>query len=365
MSQTVIPWGDPKAIKKWSANLAVDMLEKSYFNAKFIGTGANNVIEEKKDLESEPGDRVSFDLSVQLRKSPVSGDNRVKGNGENLKFFTDEIIIDQVRHEVSAGGRMTRKRTVHDLRKVAKDRMGDYWAKWMDELMFMYLAGARGINEDFIEPDTYTGHASNPLRAPDAQHILFGGDATSKGTIVAADKMNRGIIERAVTRARMMRAKDPETANMVPVKIGSAEHYTCVMSPYQEHDMRTATGETGWLEIQKAAAGADGKSNKLFTGGLGMINNVILHSHSSVIRFNDYGAGSDVEASRALFMGRQAGVYACGMKNGRFDWSEEMEDRGNEPVTTAGTIVGFSKTRFNGRDFGIMALDTAAAEPTG
>lgn len=365
MSQTVIPWGDPKAVKKWSANLALDTLEKSYFNAKFIGQGANNVIEEKKDLESGAGDRVTFDLSVQLRKSPVQGDNRVKGNGENLKFFTDEIIIDQVRHEVSAGGRMTRKRTVHDLRKVGKDRMGDYWAKWMDELMFIYLSGARGINEDFIEPTTYTGHADNPLRAPDAQHILYGGDAISKATLVAADKMNRGLIERAVTRARMMRAKDPETANMVPVKIGSQEHYTCVMTPYQEHDMRTATGETGWLEIQKAAAGAEGKSNKIFTGGLGMINNVILHSHSSVIRFNDAGAGADVEAGRALFMGRQAGVYACGMKNGRYDWKEEMEDRGNEPVITAGTIVGFSKTRFNGRDFGIMALDTAAAEPTG
>lgn len=365
MTQTVIAWGDPKAVKKWSANLAVDTLEKAYFNAKFIGTGANNVIEEKKDLESEAGDRVSFDLSVQLRKSPTSGDARVKGNGENLKFFTDEIIIDQVRHEVSAGGRMSRKRTLHDMRKVGRDRLGDYWGKWVDELMFMYLAGARGINEDFIEPSTYTGHAGNPLRSPDAQHQMYGGSATSKGTLATTDKMTRTLIERAVTRARMMRAKDPETANMVPIKIGSQEHYTCVMSPYQEHDLRTVAGETGWLEIQKAASGADGKSNKLFTGGLGMINNCILHSHPSVVRFNNYGAGADVEAARAMFMGRQAGVYACGMKNGRFDWKEEMEDRGNEPVITAGTIIGFSKTRFNGRDFGIMALDTAAAESTG
>lgn len=363
MSQTVIPWGDPKAVKKWSSNLAVDMLEKSYFNAKFIGKGANNVIEEKKDLESEPGDRVSFDLSVQLRKAPTTGDNRVKGNGENLRFFTDEVIIDQVRHEVSAGGRMTRKRTVHDLRQVARDRLGDYWSKWQDELFFIYLAGARGINEDFIEATDYTGHAGNALRAPDTQHILYGGDATSKASLVAADVMSRSVIERAVTKARMMRAKDPATANMVPVKIGSQEHYTIVMTPYQEHDLRNATGSE-WIDIQKAAAGAEGSKNKLFTGSLGMINNVVLHSHSSVIRFDDYGAGANVEAARALFMGRQAAVYACGMKNGRFDWSEEMEDRGNEPVVTAGTIIGVSKTRFNGKDFGVMALDTAAAEPT-
>lgn len=364
MSQTVIPWGDPKAVKKWSANLAVDMLDKSYFNTKFIGKGANNIIEEKKDLEADPSDRVSFDLSVQLRKAPTTGDKRVKGNGENLKFFTDEIIIDQARHEVSAGGRMTRKRTVHDLRQVARDRLGDYWSKWQDELFFIYLSGARGINEDFIEDTGYAGHATNPLRAPDAQHILYGGDATSKASLVAADVMTRNVIERAVTRARMMRAKDPATANMVPVKTGSEEHYVTVMSPYQEHDMRNAAGSE-WLDIQKAAAGADGKKNKIFIGGMGMINNVVLHCHPSAIRFDDYGAGSDVEASRALFMGRQAGVYACGMKNGRFDWSEEMEDRGNEPVVTAGTIIGVSKTRFNNRDFGVMAIDTAATESTG
>jgi N4-gp56 family major capsid protein len=364
MSQTVIAWGDPKAAKKWSANLAVDTLEKGYFDNKFVGKGSNNIIEHKPDLESEAGDRVSFDLSVQLRKAPTTGDQRVKGNGENLRFFTDEVIIDQARHEVSAGGRMTRKRTVHNLRQIARDRMGDYWAKWKDELMFMYLAGARGVNEDFIEDTDYTGHAGNAFTAPDSQHILYGGDAVSKASIVAADKMDRSIIERAVTTARMMRARDPSTANMVPVKIGSMEHYVTVMSPYQEHDLRNESGSE-WLDIQKAAAAAEGSKNKIFTGGLGMINNVVLHSHSSVIRFSDYGAGSNVEAARALFMGRQAAVYAAGVKNGRFEWSEEMEDRGNEPVVTAGTIIGIKKTTFNGKDFGVMALDTAATAPTG
>lgn len=364
MSQTVVSWGDPKAVKKWSSNLALDTLEKSYFNQKFIGEGANNVIEEKTDLESDAGDRVSFDLSVQLRKAPTTGDKRVKGNGENLKFFTDEVVIDQARHEVSAGGRMTRKRTEHNLRKVARDRLGDYWAKWMDELFFIYLAGARGINEDFIEETGYSGHAGNSLRSPDDQHMIYGGDAASKATIVAADVMTRSVIERAVTRARMMRAKDPNTANMVPVKLGAQEHYVTVMSPYQEHDLRNASGSE-WLDVQKAAAAAEGSKNKIFSGGLGMINNVVLHSHASVIRFDDYGAGTDVEAARAMFMGRQAAVYACGMKNGRYDWNEEVEDRGNEPVVTAGTIVGISKTRFNDRDFGVMAIDTAAKEPTG
>jgi N4-gp56 family major capsid protein len=366
MSQTVIPFGDVKAQKKWSANLAVDTLEKSYFSKKFVGKGDNNIIEEKTDLESDQGDRVSFDLSVQLRGKPTQGDQRVKGKEENLKFFTDEVIIDQTRKTVSAGGRMTRKRTAHDMRKVGKNRLGDYWAKYMDELMFIYLSGARGMNEDFIEDDDFAGHGGNPIQAPDTQHLLFGGDADSKATIVAADKMSVGLIERAVTRAKMMRARDPNTANMVPVTISGEEHYVVVMSPYQEHDMRTATGQTGWLELQKAAASAEGSKNRIFRGSLGMINNVILHSHSSVIRFDDYGAGQNVEAARALFMGRQAGVCAYGVgKGARFSWQEETDDFGNEPTVCAGTIVGIKKARFNNADFGVMALDTAATEPVG
>jgi len=361
MAQTIIPFGDVKAQKKWSSNLAVDVLSKSYFSKKFIGKGDNNIIEQKTELESEKGEKISFDLSVQLRGTPTAGDSRVKGKEENLRFYSDEVIIDQTRKSVSAGGKMTRKRTAHDMRVVAKNRLGDYWSKYMDELMFIYLSGARGINEDYIEPVSYAGHAQNPIQAPDTQHILYGGDATSKATIASADVMNRRVIERAVTKARMMRALDPSTANMMPVTVEGEDRYVLVMTPNQEQDMRTAEGASSWLEVQKAAAAAEGSKNKIFKGGLGMINNTILHSHESVIRFNDYGAGSDLPAARALFMGRQAGVCAYGTTKGqRFMWKEEMEDYDNEPTVVAGTIVGCKKTRFNGKDFGVMAIDTYA-----
>ena len=156
MVQTIIPFGDVKAQKKWSSNLAVDVLSKSYFSKKFIGKGDNNIIEQKTELESDKGEKISFDLSVQLRGGPTQGDARVKGKEENLRFYSDEVIIDQTRKSVSAGGRMTRKRTAHDMRVVAKNRLGDYWSKYMDELMFIYLSGARGINEDYIEPTVLT-----------------------------------------------------------------------------------------------------------------------------------------------------------------------------------------------------------------
>ena len=362
MAQTVIPWGDAKAIKKWGANLAVDVNRKGYWSRKFIGQGMNNIIEQKDELVSDKGDRISFDLSVQLRQEPTFGDNTVDGKGEALRFFTDEVAIDQIRHQVNAGGRMTRKRTAHDLRKIAKDRLGDYWKLFIDEMFFMYLSGARGVN-NFIMGTTFTGFAGNSFQAPDAAHILFGGAAKAKAEITTSDKMSKALIERACTAAKMMSQRDTEACSMLPMDVDGEGRFICVMSTYQAHDLRTAD-TSGWMDIQKALITAEGKNTPIFKGGLGMINNVVLHEHEDCVRFSDYGASTNLPAARALFLGRQAGVVAYGTpENIRFSWTEEMKDAGNQPVVTSGPILGMKKTRFNGRDFGVMALDTYAKDP--
>ena len=364
MASTVLAFGDVKAQKKWSANLAVDTRKKSYFENRFIGTDDNNIIQRKTELETDAGDTISFDLCVQMRAKPTYGDARLEGKEESLKFYTDQVIIDQVRHAASAGGKMSRKRTAHDMRMVAKNRLGDYFARLVDELMIMYLAGARGINEDFIEDLTYTGFANNAFTAPDSAHQLYGGTVTSKATLTSADKMTVTVVEKAQNKAEMMQARAPQTANMVPVSTGNDDRYVLLMSPFQAYDLRTNAGSGQWLDIQKAAAAAEGSKNAIFTGGLGMLNNTILHSHRNVIRFSDYGAGANVAAARALFMGRQAAVVAYGTAGGlRYSWEENTKDYGNEPTVASGFIGGIKKTVFNGKDFGVLSIDTAAADP--
>ena len=366
MAVTTVSRLSPMAQKKWGNGLAVDVFQKSYFTKKFIGVGDNNIIEVKTELEKDTRDTVSFDLSVQLRGTPTRGDDTLLGKEEALKFYTDEVKIDQMRHSVSKGGKMSQKRVVHNLRKVSKDRLSDYWSKYMDELYFMYLSGARGMNEDYFEATDFTGHAGNPIQAPDNTHLLYGGDAVSKATLEAADKMSRDLIVRTNTTASMLRAQNPDVASINPVTIEGENRYVLLMSKWQSHDLKKDTGDTGWATIQKAIASAEGNKSKLCKGGLGMIDNTVLHDHESVIRFDDYGAGSNVQASRALFMGRQAAVVAFGVpgkSSGRFFWEEETTDYKNKLNVAAGTIAGLKKTRFNGNDYGVIALDTAAKDP--
>lgn len=370
MPATIVGLNDVKAVKKWSGELAVDTVRKSYFNKKFMGSGVQSgmPIQQLTALENGAGDNISYDLSLQLKMAPIEGDAILEGNEEDLKFYTDNLYIDQARGGVNTGGKMTQKRTLHDLRKVAKARQSEWWARMFDEQFFMYLSGARGVNADFIFPLGYTGRANNAFEAPDADHILYGGNATSKASIDADDKFDLALIDKAVTRATMMGGGTEGKPSIQPIMVEGEERYCIVMNPWQEYDVRRNSSTGQWLDIQKAAAGSEGRSNPIFKGALGMYNNVVLHTHKSVIRFNDYGAGSPgtVKAARALFLGEQAAVVAFGSGGSglRFDWNEELADRGNQVVITTSSIFGIKKAQFNNTDFGVMALDTAATDPT-
>jgi N4-gp56 family major capsid protein len=366
MGQTIIGVNDPKAVKKYSAFLAVDVARDSYFSRKFMGAeGTSMPIQVVKDLESTAGDKVSFDLSMQLSMQPVEGDTPLTGKEEDLKFYSDDVLINQMRGGVNTGGRMTQKRTIHQLREIGRVRQSEWWSRVFDELFFMYLSGMRGINSDYIFPTSYTGFAGNAFNAPDSEHLLMPGTKVN-ATLDANDKMTLTMVDKAVALSSMMGGGVGTTPKIQPIMINGEKHYVLVMNPWQVYDVRTNAGSGQWLDIQKAAATAEGRKNPIFTGGLGMYNNVVLHEHQAVIQFHGGAASPQaVDCARALFMGVQAAVIAFGSKgNGlRFGWYEEERDNGNQVVISTHSIFGISKVQFNAKDFGIMAIDTAAARP--
>ena len=366
MAKTIIGLNDPKAVKRYSGYLAVDVPRISYFGRKFMGEGETSSmpVQRLTQLESEAGETITFDLVMQLKMQPVEGDQILEGKEEDLKFYTDQVYIDQMRGGVNTGGRMSRKRTLHDLRKVARKRQSEWWARVFDEVFFMYLSGARGVNSDYIFPTSYTGFANNAFTAPDSQHILYAG-GKAKNTLTANDKLTLAEIDKVVAMAKMMGGGTQGVPQIQPIKTEGEDRHVLVMNPWQEYDLRTNTSAGQWLDIQKAAAGAEGRSNPIFKGTLGMYNNVVLHEHKGTIRFNDYGNPASVEAARALFLGAQAAVCAFGSPgNGlRFDWHEESRDNGNQAIISTSSIFGVKKTTFNGLDFGVIAIDTAAKQP--
>jgi N4-gp56 family major capsid protein len=386
MATTVIGLGDAKAVKRYSAELAIDVRKESYFSRKFMGEGVKSMacITVLNELANDKGELISYDLALRKRMKPIQGDNVLRGSEEDRKFATASLYIDQLRGGSNLGGRMSRKRTMHELRDSEKPLQSQWWASLFDEAIMLYLSGggrdtvldttAAGAsifsNTDYIESTGFVGYATNTFEAPSAYRQLYGNNATSIASIDSADVMDLALIARANARAKSGfadSAGNPIPA-LQPIKVDGEDHFVCVMSPFQAHSLRTASGSE-WLAIQKAAAAAEGRNNPIFKGGLGMYDNVVLHEHSSIVTRSNAGSGANLPGARALFLGRQAGVVAFGSPGTglRFNWQEEMEDRENQIVITSNSILGIDKCTFavNGTnyDFGVIALDTYALDP--
>jgi N4-gp56 family major capsid protein len=369
MARTIFGVGDPKAVKKWSGALSYDASQKSYFQPRFMGRGetAETPIQIHTDLEADAGEQITYDLLAEMRMAPVEGEDTLEGKEEAQRYFTDQIWIDQARCGVNTGGRMTRKRTLHKLREKAKMQQSSWWGRFQDELLFVYGAGLRGVNDNFIIPAVYSGRANNPLQAIDTAHMVYPGAVTAFNNLTSGDKMGLVTIDKAVVRAQTQGGGATDIPVLQPCKLDGAECYVLVMHTWQEDDLRKETGEAGWLQIQKAAAGAEGRASSLFKNALGMYRGVVLHSHRNVIRYSNAGAGANVAGARALFMGAQAMVVAFGSPGTgmRFQWNEETRDNGDKVVITSSSIFGCKATQFTiggtSQRFGMFAIDAAAA----
>lgn len=376
MARTIVGVNDAKAVKRYAGLLAYDESQKSYFGQRFVGRGAEAEvpIQLLSELESDAGEQIAYDLLAELKMAPVEGDDILEGKEEAQRFYTDTIYIDQARCGVNTGGRMTRKRTLHNLREKARRQQSSWWARLKDELRFIYLSGARGVNTNFILPTGYTGRANNALVAPDTNHILYGGNSTAKSNMTneaagaaGSDTFDLRLVDRAKTKADSQGGGATDIPVLQPCKIDGEEVFVCVMHTFQEDDLRSNTGTGQWMDIQKAIATSEGRKSPMVKGSLGMYRGCILHSHRNVIRFNDYGAGGTYEAARALFMGSQALVEAYGSPGTglRFDWHEEVRDNGNQVVISSNCTWGTKKVSFTtpigAQDFGVFALDTYAA----
>lgn len=359
MAATEFALNDALAVQRWSTSLAKEAQVLQYFR-KFMGTGPDALIKVQSELNKKAGEKITVALRMKLSGDGIEGDDVIEGTSaeEALVFYNDSLFIDQRRKGTKSKGKMTEQRVPYSLRKEGRDALAIWFAEDYDQQLMMYLAGARGVDTSFHVGTSWSGRANNSLQTPDSDHILYGGTADAKATITTSDKMSLSVVERLV-------AKSETTDPMIqPFVIDGEKHFVLLMHTFNAYDLRRSMSQNDWIDITKNA-GPRGDKNNLFLNTLGTFSGVILHKHRNVIRFSDYGADSDLTASRSLFLGAQAGMIAWGgtSKRGRYSWNEETDDRGNALAITAGAIYGTKKARYNSKDFGVVAVDTYTVDP--
>jgi N4-gp56 family major capsid protein len=357
MGATEFELGNALAVQRWSASLAIETEVKQYFR-KFMGTGDDSMIKVKTDLSKAAGEKIIYALRMKLTGDGIEGDNPIEGTTAEtaLDFYNDSLFIDQRRKGTKSKGKMSEQRVPYDMRKEGRDALSTWFAEDFDQQLFMYLSGARGVDTSFhVAVSGWTGRANNTLTAPNTENIMYAGDATSKETIDASDTVDLALVDKLVAKI--------ETMDLAPqpFMIDGELKYVFLMHIWTAYDLRKATSQNDWIDIHK---NTDGKDSMIYQNALGEFNGIILHKHRNVIRFSDYGTGA-ITAARNLLLGAQAATIAWGGGggDGRYTWNEEMDDRGNALAITAGTIYGVKKTRFNSKDFGVVAVDSYCDDP--
>jgi N4-gp56 family major capsid protein len=358
MADTIIGDTSDQAVKRWSDELMRETFGKMAIRG-LIGRSNDSPIKLLTDLDKDPGDNIKFDLRKQDRSAGVSGDAPLSGaffnaaaddqGGESeLIFWQDELNVNQKRN-AHVFGSMTQQRTVHDLRKEARDSMSNWFAWGIEAGTLGHLAGNVGDGAETAELFLYEAGGStagagtdvfgNTVAAIDAAHRVDG----SGGTFVT------GLIEDAVAKAKTV---NPRVA---PARIDGEMGYIMLIHPYAARSLRKeldTTGNASWIDSMRRAA-VRGEANPIWTGALGKYNGVILVENE----FVPYTAIGDINWN--VFMGACAGAIAFGNAWNRMSrvrsggggsyWSyiENVDDYGNKTGFGTGSVMGVTRAMFD------------------
>lgn len=351
MATTSYGVNHPLAVKQWARKLYHEALKETYF-ARFMGTGSDSLIQIRNEVSKDAGDRITVGLRMLLSGDGVEGDATLEGNEEALTTYSDNLFINQLRHAVRSAGKMSEQRVPFSVREEALMGLKDWWADRMDTAFFNHICGNSG------QTDTkYTGH--NAPTAPSSTsgntRILYAdGGSTTEGSLTASQYFQLSYIDRAVLAAK--------TASPVirPIKYKGGQYYVMFLHPQQVYSLKTdvSAARITWWDAQKDAGPRSNEKNNIFSGSLGIYNNVILHESTRVV-LSTGTAGTDA-VYRAVMCGAQAATIAFGQGHSKsnMDWNEELFDYGNQLGVEAGCIWGLKKTVFNSIDFGTIVVSS-------
>lgn len=342
-----------ETVKLWSRKLAHEALKRTYIQ-RFVGESDDSLIQIRNDNKAGKGDRVRITLRMQMSGDGTQGDNTMEGNEEALTTYTDDILINQLRHSHRSSGKMSEQRVPFSVREEAMSGLRDWWSDRLDTWFFNQICG-----NSYVTDTRYTGN--NSATAPSSgRHVWVTG--ANDQALGSGNVMTLTMIDKAVEAAKVA------TPLIRPIKIGGVDHFVAFLHPYQVYDIRTNSSTGQWLDIQKAAMqGGNTSKNPIFTGALGMYNNVILHEANRVTTGVNSSTGAQITTVRRAVL---CGAQACGMGFGKgysfkqFDWSEELFDYGNQLGVGAGCISGLKKSVYNSTDFGTIVISSYAAAHT-
>lgn len=382
MAEISVAAGDTTAVIVFSRRTFTHAI-RSTTAAKLMAIGLKaddqtNFVQLFDETMKGPGDTIRYDLIPNIIGPGVLGDSPIAGQEQAWAALQDSFIINQQRQAELLKGRMSQQRVPYSMRDSAKVTLAN-WMKTIINTGMMNQLGGNTAQTDV----SYTGMQATV--APDAAHWIFASTAANEAGLTNAMPFSVNLIPIAVARAQGSLAFPIKPVVIKAVEIAGV----LFLHPLQVRALKVNFTAGEWADIYRAAlTGGQITGNPIFTGAIGMYENVVIHQDAYV----PYGdvtqnliydpvaaamvaaptslgavAGGTTSVARGIFVGAQAGAIGFGAadqmdgKPLRVRWYEELLDAGNQLRVTAGMVWGFKKTRFASLDYATIVISSWAA----
>lgn len=223
MSGTSVPSGSNLALTQYSVALTAQLIRAPGNLNALTGPAPKQADAERTlkmqtdpglpfvrvaDLSTDPkGDKVTVDAFNTVTGKPIMGDRNAEGRGQPLSSSSFEVKIDLGTFNVDAGGKMSRQRTRHDLRRLAKAAAAGYWPQLIWQRCMTHLAGARGRQQGqswhlpLASDADFAEIMVNALKAPTYnRHLVVNAGSLTRGGLQTAsmattDKWNLSVLD--------------------------------------------------------------------------------------------------------------------------------------------------------------------------
>lgn len=397
MADTVVVAGDPAAVTLFS-DLVYAQAIRYTTAAKLMAVGlsksdSSNIVQFFEDTADKSGDQVKYDLIYNPFGPGVAGDSVIAGNEVPLTYDQDTLVINQLRQSMNLKGMMSQQRVPFSLRDKARNGLANWMRTMINYGLMNQSAGNTGatklpyIGSTGADSGQYNYTGMQIPVEPSTDHQVFPAGATTESTVGTDAKysFNLDMIPDMVAMAQ-----GTLSVPIKPVVINGLEIYGVLfLSHLQVKDLKKQYDPGQWGALMTAALqGGQVQGNPIFTGALGIIDNVIIHQDT----YLPWGDGltsstnqvknpqtkqlvaapnslynysyATANIGRFVFMGAQGIAFAVGMADGtpdsplRVKWVEEPLDANNQLRITNGMIWGMKKSQFGGSDYGIITGST-------
>ncbi|MBU0471744.1 MAG: N4-gp56 family major capsid protein, partial [Nanoarchaeota archaeon] len=270
----------------WEKELYKNVMDNLFFmNKNLMGTSSESVIKVKEDLMKSKGDTLTMGISYKLSGSGVNGDGTLEGNEEAINSYAQTVSIDQKRNAVRTIGKLDLQKACYDIRADAKNKLSIWLQEFLEMQIFLKAGGITTTTLTDVSGAVYSADATWSNSAdiiPGADEVAGKGSrylcakvgGGGLGAIATTDIMITDLITKAKIKAQLANPK------IRPIKINGVNHYVLFLHPWQVADLKL-NASSKWYAAQKEAQVRSGQ-NPIFTGALGIWDNVILHEHEYV-----------------------------------------------------------------------------------